>query len=90
MLLRHMTPPDVIVLDLVMPAMSGWELLTVLRGDRALAQVPVVALSGSPDEEPVDGVISLAKPVDARSLLVAVDQACRWQGALTYAFPSYF
>jgi CheY-like chemotaxis protein len=37
--------PDVIVLDLVMPELNGFEFLTALRGNPAWRQVPVVVLT---------------------------------------------
>jgi CheY-like chemotaxis protein len=35
-------PPDVIMLDIVMPEVSGWEVLASLRTDAAFAQTPVI------------------------------------------------
>ncbi len=44
--------PDLIVLDLNMPRMSGRELLTILKDDADLSAIPVVVLttSGAPDD----------------------------------------
>jgi CheY-like chemotaxis protein len=39
--------PDVILLDLVMPEMSGWEFRQVQVHDPALAGIPVVVVSAS-------------------------------------------
>ena len=41
------TPPDVILLDLTMPGMSGEELCAHLRADPHTAAIPVVAMSAS-------------------------------------------
>lgn len=38
--------PAVILLDLMMPVMSGFELVAELRGDARLSRIPVVVLSG--------------------------------------------
>jgi signal transduction histidine kinase/DNA-binding response OmpR family regulator len=47
------TPVDVILLDLYMPGISGWETLQRLRKNPATAQIPVVILSIlSPSEQP--------------------------------------
>jgi CheY-like chemotaxis protein len=35
-------PPDVIMLDVVMPEVSGWEVLAMLRTDPAFARTPVI------------------------------------------------
>jgi len=37
--------PDVIVLDIALPAMNGWEVLTHLRGDPATRDIPVVVVT---------------------------------------------
>ena len=39
-------PPDVIITDLALPRMDGYELITRLRGDERLRGIPVIALSG--------------------------------------------
>ena len=47
-------PPDLLLLDIVMPGMDGWELLAMKRLDAAIRDVPVIALSGQdPRERPV-------------------------------------
>jgi DNA-binding response OmpR family regulator len=38
-------PPDVLMLDVMMPGMSGLELLERLRGESATAQIPVILVS---------------------------------------------
>jgi CheY-like chemotaxis protein len=38
-------PPHVIVLDLVLPGMSGFDILKKIRDDSALTDVPVIVLS---------------------------------------------
>ena len=37
--------PDLVVLDVMMPELSGWEVLTLLRADPVDPQVPVVLLT---------------------------------------------
>ena len=64
--------------DVMMPRMDGFELLRALRADPATADVPVVLLSARAGEESrVDGLDAgaddyLAKPFGARELLARV------------------
>jgi two-component system, chemotaxis family, chemotaxis protein CheY len=39
--------PSLILLDLMMPVMNGWDLLRILEKDSALQKIPVVVLSAS-------------------------------------------
>ena len=39
-------PPDIVVMDLSMPVMDGWETVRRLRTDERTADIPVVALTG--------------------------------------------
>lgn len=38
--------PDAIVLDLVMPRMSGWDVIKELKSNAATRNIPIVAMSG--------------------------------------------
>jgi CheY-like chemotaxis protein len=38
-------PPDLILLDIIMPGMDGWQVLEHLRRDRRTAETPVVLVS---------------------------------------------
>jgi two-component system, cell cycle response regulator DivK len=38
--------PDAIVLDLVMPRMSGWDVIKELKANAATRHIPIVAMSG--------------------------------------------
>ncbi len=42
--------PDAIMLDVVMPEVSGWEVLAQLRADPDLSQTPVIVCTGYVDE----------------------------------------
>ena len=68
--------PDVILLDLMMPIMDGWEFRRVQRGDPELADIPVVLLSADNRVQSVADELAavswLKKPVDLRSLLQVV------------------
>lgn len=79
-LLRQGIVPSVIVLDLMMPVMTGWEFRRRQLADPALAAVPVLVVSADPEasalaESPgVRGV--LAKPVDVEVLLQSLAGIC--------------
>lgn len=38
--------PDIIVLDLAMPGLTGWDVLRELKGDARMRSIPVLVLSG--------------------------------------------
>ena len=44
--MMQQTPPDIVVTDLALPQMDGFELVQRMRADQRLREVPVIALSG--------------------------------------------
>lgn len=67
------TAPDVIVLDLSLPRLSGWEVLSRIR--QLDSGVPVLVLTGLADECGVSGeTIVLRKPVRPAVLLDSLRQ----------------
>jgi CheY-like chemotaxis protein len=74
--LRDGLRPDVIVLDLMMPVMSGWQFRSAQREDPSLSGIPVVVLSAT-YEQPEDLAVaaSLRKPIDIDRLLEVVARA---------------
>jgi len=76
-LLPKMSGPCLILLDLMMPVMNGWEFLQAKRKDNVVSVIPVVIVSAFTDQaegEEVDGV--LKKPIDFDALLRCVKQHC--------------
>jgi CheY-like chemotaxis protein len=74
------TRPCLILLDLVMPVMDGWQFLEELRRDAALAGIPVLIVSAHAGSHPPDGVAGfLSKPVDLHDLEDAVTEHCPQQ-----------
>ncbi|HPR64405.1 MAG TPA: response regulator [Thermoanaerobaculia bacterium] len=43
--------PSLILLDIMLPGMDGWEILRVLRSDRETSDIPVVMLTARTDPE---------------------------------------
>jgi CheY-like chemotaxis protein len=70
--------PNVIVLDLGLPRLNGWELLAVLDRDRHLASVPRVVITGFTDpgvaRAPRTSV--LHKPFDSAELVRELHRHC--------------
>jgi two-component system KDP operon response regulator KdpE len=73
--------PHLMVLDLRLPELDGWQVLTALRAEPKTARLPLLVLTASagPDERgrALDaGVVDyLVKPVSADALLTAVERA---------------
>ena len=82
--LRLMTEhrPCLVILDLLMPVMTGNELLEVMRHEPALAGVPVVVSTSAPDRAP-PGVPIIRKPVNIDAVVEWMQRTCRCATALT-------
>ncbi len=80
--LAEMPRPRLILLDLMMPVMSGYELLQALRANNDLSTIPVTVVSAVGDRLAPGGSRTsvLRKPVDLETLLHAVDAGCRSSG----------
>jgi CheY-like chemotaxis protein len=72
--LERSGPPDVVVLDLSMPGMNGWEFLEELRDDGSYARVPVVVVTGCPDAKVPDADAFIVKPAQLEEILRAVEE----------------
>ena len=70
--------PDVIILDMMMPRLSGLEVLSEIRGDRGLAETPVIVLTAQPstkDEALRCGAdIVMVKPFEPEQITAAVEE----------------
>ena len=68
--------PCLVILDLLMPGMTGAELLDAMRAQPALASVPVVMSTSAPERAP-RGVPMLPKPIDVDALCGWMRRVCR-------------
>ncbi len=69
-------PPALILLDLMMAGMDGWEFRRKQGRDPALASIPVVVVSAAHDAAALDADDYLQKPVEFDHLLATVRHYC--------------
>ncbi len=75
--------PDLILLDLMMPGMSGWEFRIVQRKTPRMADIPVVAVTGETNAmaRAIDAAGIVQKPIQGEKLLAVVEAVLRTQEA---------
>lgn len=70
--------PDLILLDIMMPELSGYQICHTLKADRELRSIPVIFLTARGDpEDRIRGLETgvddyLAKPFDSRELILRI------------------
>ena len=75
--------PDVILMDINLPDISGVEALTILHDDPATRHIPVIALSANAMQHDIERGLDagffryLTKPIKVNELLNALDDALR-------------
>ena len=83
--------PDIILMDISIPEMDGWEATRILRQDPTTKDIPIVALTAhalADDRERATAIgftSYLAKPVEPRAVVAEVR---RWIGDRTGAPPA--
>jgi DNA-binding response OmpR family regulator len=91
-LLAH--PPDLVISDVNMPFLDGFQLLSLLRADAETAGIPVILLSGRSDSDAMAKAVELGaadfltKPVTRDQLLESIE-ACLSQNKGRTAPPDY-
>jgi CheY-like chemotaxis protein len=74
--------PALVLLDLVMPVMNGWEFLAAVAGDPLLRSIPVVVLTAGEHAEIPGAREVVREPMDLKELLRIVERYVRGdQGA---------
>jgi CheY-like chemotaxis protein len=78
--LKRSAAPCLIILDLMLPIMDGWEFRAQQMTDPSLAAIPVIVLSGISDAKQhavnLRAVDYLPKPIDLDRLYKTVEQHC--------------
>lgn len=80
LLRRHgVTQPKLVLLDLMMPRMNGWELAEAMRSDARLRDIPLLVMSaGESNAHPaLKGLPFIPKPIDTTKLLEHLERSCR-------------
>jgi len=73
-------PPDLILLDVMMPQVDGWEMLRRVHERHGVGAIPVIMFSGKVDDESLQTATSrgaqgfIGKPFDPRSLIESTKQ----------------
>lgn len=73
--------PGLILLDLMMPVMTGWEFRKAQQSDPSLADIPVAIITGMPGMEKkaaaIGAVDVLGKPSRVEALTALVSRFCK-------------
>lgn len=75
--LARQNPPDLIMVDLSMPGLDGWEVFRELKADSSTAHIPCVAVTAHTDRDRVRALQSgfsdfVGKPFRTEELLLTV------------------
>ena len=72
--------PSVIILDLMMPVMNGWQFRVAQQSDPNLSEIPVVVVTAAGVRDDIPAISAdgwLSKPVDFDRLLATIGPLCQ-------------
>ena len=75
-LLAELPRPCLLLVDLIMPRMDGWQFLNRLSRDDRLATIPVVVMSAAANTTTASQHVVLKKPIDLDILVRIVREHC--------------
>ena len=68
--------PDLVLLDILMPEMDGYEVCRQLKADPSTSAIPVIFLSGETvDASKYGAACYISKPIDREKLMFAIESA---------------
>ncbi|HEY6958016.1 MAG TPA: response regulator [Candidatus Limnocylindria bacterium] len=75
-------PPDLIVLDVVMPGMSGYDVARAVRADPATRIVPIIMVTANPEQDKIAAIDAgaddfIVEPLDKQELLARIRSLLR-------------
>ena len=73
----HAYHPAVVLLDLMMPGMDGWQFRAAQRGDPEVSRIPVIVVSALGRVADLDAAEFIQKPFELDELLKAVRHHAR-------------
>lgn len=79
--------PDLILLDLLMPDISGFDFLSQVRSNEKYGSIPVVVVSALTDDENIHKTLELGavefirKPIDIQSMVKIVEKTLSVKGS---------
>lgn len=68
--------PRIILLDLYLPEMNGWQFRREQSADPMIADIPVAVVTAASEVRDIDAVAVLRKPLDMRLLLDVLRRYC--------------
>jgi CheY-like chemotaxis protein len=78
--IRH-TPPDLVISDINMPGLNGFEVCNMIREDPKTQHIPIIMITGIEEARrqaqnlQAPDVYYLSKPVEGRDLVKVIDMA---------------
>ena len=73
---RNGRSPCLILLDLMMPVMNGWEFMAALKRSDGFASVPILVLTAVSERARIKEYPVMKKPVDLDLLMTAIKSYC--------------
>jgi len=73
-------PPGMILLDLSMPVMDGWEFMRQQRLEPRIADIPVVVITALVSAVPAGAKALVTKPINVNRLMSLIEKYCALQG----------